>query len=437
MSIDLVPQFRRAAMSRRRMFWLDGQAHRPWSGNRSILGWLDEDDVSLTYDARRREVKAHRGTSSVIVGDDIFAALEEQMTAHQDVAPMWVGYFGYACRPDLPAQIGGAAGGRHVPDAIWMACRNPLVVDHPEPARLCVPSATPGDSSGVPAEYVQQFDRVQQELHAGNSYEVNLTYRQEFESSMHPAESFVRLRAMNPAPYSGYLQHDGTYLVSASPERFATIGPQRLLETRPIKGTINRSDSVELDNALAALLSTDVRYRAENLMIVDLLRNDLATVCRTGTVDVPDLMTVESYATVHQLVSTVCGRLRDDVSPIAALRALFPAGSMTGAPKRRTMQIIADVETDARGVYAGAFGWIGVDGRADLAVVIRSLIASRAGERFRYTSGTGGGITVRSDAHSEYNETLWKSGVLRSACGGNVSARLLCNSAAPAGPDGL
>jgi para-aminobenzoate synthetase len=147
-------------------------------------------------------------------------------------------------------------------------------------------------------------------------------------------------------------------------------------------------------------------------MIVDLLRNDLSMVCDVGTVTVPSLMAVESYASVHQLVSTVRGHLRDGVSTIGALRALFPAGSMTGAPKLRTMDVIEAVEATPRGLYAGAFGWICADGRADLGVVIRSLFS---GPDDVWRLGTGGGITVRSDATSEWDETLWKAQRLRAS----------------------
>ena len=144
-------------------------------------------------------------------------------------------------------------------------------------------------------------------------------------------------------------------------------------------------------------------------MIVDLLRNDLSMVCAPGTVTVPTLMEVESYASVHQLVSTVRGRLREGVGTVDALRALFPAGSMTGAPKLRTMSVIESVEDTPRGVYAGAFGWVGADGRADLGVVIRSLVATSRATGWRYELGTGGGITVRSDVDEEYAETRWKA----------------------------
>jgi para-aminobenzoate synthetase len=152
-------------------------------------------------------------------------------------------------------------------------------------------------------------------------------------------------------------------------------------------------------------------------MIVDLLRNDLSMVCAPGTVVVPELMGVESYPSVHQLVSTIRGRLADGVSTVAALRALFPAGSMTGAPKRRTMEIIDAVESTPRGVYAGAFGWLSSDGTADLSVVIRSLVATGT-ERGVYELGTGGGITVRSTLEEEYAETRWKGARLRAALRG-------------------
>ena len=163
-------------------------------------------------------------------------------------------------------------------------------------------------------------------------------------------------------------------------------------------------------------LATDPKFRAENLMITDLLRNDLAMVCEPGTVIVPHLMEVESYASVHQLVTTVTGQLRPEVGTLDALRTMFPAGSMTGAPKLRTMRIIDEVEETPRGIYAGAFGWISGDGRADLGVVIRSLFRSGDGP---WLLGTGGGITVRSDVREEWAETRWKASRLRSALQGD------------------
>jgi para-aminobenzoate synthetase len=207
------------------------------------------------------------------------------------------------------------------------------------------------------------------------------------------------------------LVHQETCLLSSSPERYAAIDADRTLEARPIKGTTPRGHTPAEDELMRTRLATDPKVRAENLMIVDLLRNDLAMVCDPGSVEVPQLMAVESYPSVHQLVSTVRGRVREDVSTVAALRALFPAGSMTGAPKRRTMEIIDRVEATPRGPYAGAFGWISADGRADLGVVIRSLWSTGGS----WSLGTGGGITVRSEAHEEWAETLWKAERPRSA----------------------
>ena len=261
-----------------------------------------------------------------------------------------------------------------------------------------------------PDEYAAAFATVQEHLHAGNSYEVNQTYRLERASDLEPAAAYLRLRTLNPAPYAGFLQHDlpghRAWLLSSSPERYALVTADRMLETKPIKGTTPRGATAAEDEVLRERLASESKFRAENLMIVDLLRNDLSMVCDPGTVEVPVLMEVESYETVHQLVSTVRGRLSDGVSTVGALRALFPAGSMTGAPKLRTMQIIEEVEDSPRGPYSGAFGWISADGRADLGVIIRSLMTNGDG---RYLLGTGGGITVHSDVTDEYAESLWKA----------------------------
>ncbi len=393
-------EFAAIAAKHERCFWLDGGGSQDWSGSRSIMGWLEPDDLSLTYDARRREVVEH--PSGQVIGDDIFTALQDRLDGDADTH--WVGYFGYAARPDLPARsLDG------VPDAVWMRART-LRFEDGSPVAPAARVEAPGERA--PEWYLAAFAEVQEQLRAGNSYEVNLTYRQQHRSARDPVEIYTRLRSDNPAPYSGVLRHGDTWLLSASPERFATIDRNRRVETRPIKGTTARGATAAEDEALRYHLATDPKFRAENLMITDLLRNDLAIVCEPGSVDVPSLMAVESYASVHQLVTTVTGRLRPEVGTVEALRSMFPAGSMTGAPKLRTMQIIDAVEDEPRGVYAGAFGWISGDGRADLGVVIRSLYRSGDGP---WRLGTGGGITVRSDVEDEYAETLWKAARLRAA----------------------
>ena len=397
----------------RRCFWLDGGGAREWSGRRSIIGWLDESDVSLTYNARLGVVTRHSVGSSVQVGSDVFAVLEDELAAGSE-SDQWFGYFGYASRPDLPAAVGSA-----MPDAIWMRARNVRLFDHEAPGPPMVEEGASAPASTLPPlAYADAFSRVQDHLHAGNSYEVNLTYRLEQPSPLSPVEAYLRLRELNPAPYAGFLQHDlpgaRGWLLSSSPERYALVTDDRMLETKPIKGTTPRADDPAEDERQRQELATHPKFRAENLMIVDLLRNDLSMVCEAGTVEVPVLMEVESYPAVHQLVSTVRGRLRADVSTPAALRALFPAGSMTGAPKLRTMEIIEEVEEGPRGPYSGAFGWVSGNGCADLGVVIRSLMTTGDG---RYTLGTGGGITVQSDATEEYAESRWKAERLLRALG--------------------
>jgi para-aminobenzoate synthetase len=408
--LSAVDAFREAAAAHQRCFWLDGGGARDWSGNRSIIGWLDDDDVSLTYDAAARQVTRHRSGRAEVVGDDVFDVLAAELAAEPD--GQWFGYLGYACRPDLAAHPGGP-----VPDAVWLQPRTVRMFEHDElPSATLVARSAPPE--GVPQWYAEAFDRVQEELRAGNTYEANLTHRATIASDLWPPEAYLRLRTLNPAPYAGFLQHDvdgaRAWLLSSSPERYALVTDDRVLETKPIKGTTPRGATPEEDEIHRASLASDPRFRAENLMIVDLLRNDVSMVCEPGTVAVPSLMTVESYENVHQLVSTVRGRLRDDVSTLDALRALFPAGSMTGAPKRRTMEIIGAVEPTPRSAYAGAFGWIAGDGRADLGVVIRSLFTPGDGE---WTLGTGGGITVHSQVAEEYAETVWKADRLRAVFG--------------------
>jgi para-aminobenzoate synthetase len=400
---DPVPFFRAVAATHPRCFWLDGGGARDWSGRRSIIGWLDDEDLSLTYDAARGEVRRHASGAADVVGGDVFAALE---AALDDGRPtdQWFGYFGYASRPDLPAATGSG-----LPDAVWMRARHVRMFDH-DLTPLGAREASRATNSAHDAAYERAFRTVQDHLHAGNSYEVNLTYREQQRSDLDPATAYLRLRSLNPAPYAGFLQHDlpdaRAWLLSSSPERFALIDADRMIETKPIKGTTPRGATPEEDAVLRHRLAAEPRFRAENLMITDLLRNDLSMVCQPGSVEVPALMGVESYETVHQLVSTIRGRLRDDVTTVGALRTLFPAGSMTGAPKLRTMQIIRQVETSPRGPYAGAFGWISADGRADLGVVIRALMTGGDG---RYLLGTGGGITVHSDVAEEYAESRWKA----------------------------
>lgn len=424
--------FAAVAAERDRMFWLDGGGARDWSGRYSYLGWLEPGETSLTYDASSGEVREHDGHSSRVVGEDIFDVMQARQPA------TWVGWFGYASRPDLPALTEPPTDAGVPPDACWMEVRRYLLFDHADgtvQAHGVDLDLGPGSGSvpqtDVPAwreprlrllstwtqdQYAAAFARVQEHLHAGNSYEVNLTYRAAVECDADPVAVYLRLRELNPAPYAGYFAHQGTTVLSSSPERFATVSPGGVIETRPIKGTTPRSSDPVEDERLARSLQDDPKFLAENLMIVDLLRNDLSTVSLPGTVTVPDLMHVESYPSVHQLVTTIRGQLRPGISALQAVRGLLPGGSMTGAPKLRTMRIIAEVEDTPRGVYSGALGRIGSDGSADLGIVIRTLVHHRG----IYSLGTGGGVTVGSDATAEYAETQWKIDRLMRSIGGSV-----------------
>ncbi|MER7604646.1 anthranilate synthase component I family protein [Nocardioides sp. NPDC127503] len=408
--------FARMSARHSRCFWLDGAGGRTWSGSRSMIGWLDDADVSISFNASSRQVTRHTGASSETVGDDVFNALEHEIQSGPPDA-QWFGYFGYSSRGDLPAHVDTEQA-----DAVWMRPSRVHVFEHsPIDPRLRARSSPAPVMPDLidPREYRAAFAAVQEQLHAGNSYEVNLTYRVTTSSPVSPTAAYLRLRSLNPAPYAGFIQHDvpgaRSWLLSSSPERYARIGDDRVIEARPIKGTTPRGQSQAEDQQLREQLARDPKFRAENLMIVDLLRNDLATVCQFGTVTVPDLMFVESYESVHQLVSTVQGQLRPDMTTVGAIRKLFPAGSMTGAPKRRTMEIIRSVEPTPRGPYAGAFGWIGADGRADLGVVIRSLTTAGDGQ---WRLGTGGGIIVHSTVEDELAESSWKAARLLEALAG-------------------
>ncbi len=271
-------------------------------------------------------------------------------------------------------------------------------------------------------QYLADILRCQAELAAGESYEVCLTDQISTDASPPPFELYRTLRRSNPAPFAAYLRLGGELAVlSSSPERFLSVDRDRVVQARPIKGTAPRAEEPSRDEALREELLRDEKTFAEHLMIVDLLRNDLGRVCSLDSVGVPELMIVESYRTVHQMISTVTGTLERARTPVECVRACFPGGSMTGAPKLRTMGIIDDIERTARGVYSGAIGYFGLDGVVDLSIVIRTIVM-RAGGTGKTTIGAGGAIVMQSDPAEEFDEILLKArapmaAIARAACG--------------------
>lgn len=355
----------------------------------------------------------------------------------------YVGYFGY----EMKADCGSA--NRHraaTPDACWLFADRMVVVDHQEQCTyvVCVAEDTPAGLAGATGwlDQTVAFLRTQQSappritvgarcgreaavepwllrdreryladveacrgvLSAGESDEICLTNAAWLPATGDPLGYYRLLRRYNPAPYAAFLRFGDIAVASSAPERFLKIARDGTVETRPTSGTAARDERPAEDARLRAALATSPRTHAENLLLVDLLRNDLGRLCEVGTVQVPTLMATETYATVHQVVSTVRGRLRTGADAVDCVRACFPAGSMTGAPKPRTLEIIDAVETEARGVYAGTIGFLSCNGTADLNTVNRTAVFVDG----RMHLGAGGAIVLDSDAADEYDEMVLK-----------------------------
>jgi aminodeoxychorismate synthase component I len=261
------------------------------------------------------------------------------------------------------------------------------------------------------AEYLQMIAKAQAHIAAGDVYQVCLTNEIRVSTSTDPLSVFLKLRTSNPAPFAAFIRIGETSLVSSSPEQFLKISAEGHISTKPIKGTRPRGADAETDAEIAESLRSDPKERAENLMIVDLMRNDIGKVAQVGTVAVPELFAIESYATVHQLVSTVTAELEASCSAWDAVISAFPGGSMTGAPKIRAMEIIRELEAGTRGAYSGCLGFLGADGSAELAMTIRTIVF----EGESATIGVGGGITIDSDPQAELEETQLKAKALLAA----------------------
>jgi para-aminobenzoate synthetase len=449
----------------RASFWLDSCRAEPGLSRFSFMGsTAGASSLLVTYDAVTRLVTETMGQEVRYFSGSIYTYLDRELARRRcDGADLpfdfncgFVGYFGY----ELKSERGATH--RHKgsqPDAMFLFADRLVVLDHQERETWLVYASGPGEDDTVAhvwfleteeklrksaacpgqgtgrderapslpaphrttpagpihfelgrahARYLDDIARCKSFIRDGETYEVCLTNRIHTTPVADTLGLYASLRRVNPAPYSAYLQFGDVTVMSSSPERFLRIDRDGWIESKPIKGTRPRGKTPEEDARLKEDLRTSEKDRSENLMIVDLLRNDLGIVCEAGSVHVPKLMAVESYQTVHQLVSTIRGRLREGMRAVDAVRHAFPGGSMTGAPKLRTMNILDEIEDAPRGVYSGAIGFLGLNGTADLNIVIRTLVQTPGSASI----GVGGAIVMLSDPEQEFDETLLKGRAL-------------------------
>jgi para-aminobenzoate synthetase len=448
-------------------FWLDSSRVDRALSRFSFMGAAGGGlGAAIRYRVAGSQLTITRDGESRVLEQTLFDHLSRELARlHTDSPELpfdlnggFVGYLGYELKADCGA---GEARAAELPDAFLLLADRIVAIDHERgqthllalsdgspqeteaaggwlaatqaalgalPALDEPPMLDPGQAtleftlSRGREHYMANIATCKRLLESGESYEICLTNTLELPA---PGDTFALyrvLRRVNPAPYSAYLRMQEGAVLSSSPERFLRVTRDRTVEAKPIKGTARRGDEGAADSAARDGLARSPKDRAEHLMIVDLLRNDLGLVSQIGSVHVPKLMDVESYETVHQLVSTIRGCLRDDVDLVDCIRATFPGGSMTGAPKLRTMEIIDSLEGGPRGVYSGALGYLALNGTADLSIVIRTLVATAAGA----TIGSGGAIVMLSEAEDEYDEMLLKAQPL-------LDAVSRCRRASPSG----
>ncbi|AYJ51952.1 aminodeoxychorismate synthase component I [Rhodococcus sp. P1Y] len=447
-------------------FWLDGSSAVEAGSRFTIMGDCSGPLAEyITYRVAERRVHVERADGSAESVDSTFFEYIDRQLKTRAVPPRhdlpfafalgYIGYLGYELKADVGGQLVHTAA---TPDAAMVFADRALVFDHE--AQTCYAMAlvlehgdpvtaawfdsvaasigalvdTPTASRRQPTpllapafeadlqlrhvreKYLGLIEQCLAEIRSGETYEVCLTNVASFPGPIDALETYTYLREINPTPYSAFLGFTDVSISSASPERFLKIDADRVVESKPIKGTRPRGGTPEEDELLKADLVGNEKDKAENLMIVDLVRNDLARVCVPGSVHVPKLFDIETYAPVHQLVSTVRGRLRDDASAVDCISAAFPGGSMTGAPKIRTMAIIDKLEDGPRGVYSGAVGYFSLTGTADFSIVIRTIVSTE----HEVTFGVGGAIVALSDPEEEFQETMVKAVSMRRALAGST-----------------
>ncbi|MGW1128886.1 aminodeoxychorismate synthase component I [Streptomyces sp. NPDC002526] len=450
-------------LDRPEAFWLDSSRPDPRLGRFSVMGAAEGPLAEVvTADVATGTVTVRSGERGHTEVRPFLDWLDDRLRTAEvvggedlpfDFRGGWVGYLGY----ELRAQCGGGAP-RHRsehPDASMLFAARSVVFDHSTdttyllalytedeapardwlaatrtriealadaprpPAVRPKPVETPLSLRHGRGDYLRLIESCQNAIAAGESYEVCLTNMIDVATTLDVWSAYTSLRRDNPAPFAALLRLGDLSVLSTSPERFLRVDGERRVEARPIKGTRPRGRTAEEDEAIRQDLATCEKDQAENLMIVDLLRNDLAQVAAVGSVAVPELFAVETYATVHQLTSTVTARLRPDRSAVDCVRSAFPGGSMTGAPKLRTMEIIDRLEDGPRGIYSGAIGYFSLSGGVDLSIAIRTLVARPGHVGY----GVGGAIVAMSDPVAEFDETVVKATPLLTLLGADPPGR--------------
>lgn len=421
--------------------FLDSGFPRSWQGRFDIL--TAQPYRTLTTCGGMTEIAGREGSQQST--DDPFALLKAQIPEgsfdanHLPFCGGAIGYFGYDLLRRIEEIPEIARDSEQIPEMMLGIYDWAIVVDHqlnrtwlvqqnvaPETASICatvlerMQSENQSLSDKQPFrvkekvvsnmsrdEYGEAFRRIKRYLLAGDCYQVNLAQRFSAHCEGDPWPAYKILRDLNPAPFSGFLNFPGVRVLSSSPERFLKV-ESKGVETKPIKGTRPRLGDFYKDREQIESLRNSLKDRAENLMIVDLLRNDIGKTCAPGSVKVPKLFDVESFATVHHLVSTIHGRLAEGSDCIELLRGCFPGGSITGAPKIRAMEIIEELEPVRRGVYCGSIGYLAYGGNMDTNIAIRTLIHS--GDEIRFWAG--GGIVADSREADEYQECYDKAAAM-------------------------
>ncbi|MCP5361977.1 MAG: aminodeoxychorismate synthase component I [Hyphomicrobiales bacterium] len=370
--------------------------------------------------------------------DYTFKAFDKKLTSDQArYENFWAGYLGYGLKHQLERLPQDQPGQLTMPD-LWMVRFGVVVVfDHctetvqcwsangripdyllqevPAPPQAASPHVASLLSNMIRSEYLAHVQAIREAIFRGDLYQANLTRKffGELQQEVDAFSLFRKLTEISPAPYSALLKLGDNAVLSSSPERFLTVTPDGAMTTTPIKGSAPRGKTEAEDAAIAYALAHSTKDRAENLMIVDLMRNDLSRSAVAGSVEVASLFDVTQYSTVYHLSSTITAQKRPEVSTLEAVQACFPPGSMTGAPKIKAMEVCTALEQQARGIYSGAIGWFGGDGAADLSVVIRTLILH--GRQFEFQ--VGGGVVADSSPENEWQETLIKARALASLLG--------------------